>query len=160
MKYTHFFFNLTVGFNLSVSTTVKKLSVVSSGSAASSVSIQSFEWESVWITAAARFFARDSFDSGFDWASCIGGWVEITVVVSVSVVGNWGSGDQESKQIVNKDTFNGASSGSTRVTWVVGLARSESVWTLSGTGVVVDFPWNTRLAFGFTINDGALVSIG
>merc|ERR1712130_244846 len=155
-----FFLNLTVGFNLSVGTAVKKLGVVCSGSAASSVSVQSFEWESVWITTAARFFSGDTFDTGFDWASGVGGWVEITVVVSVSVVSDWGSRNQESKQVVNEDTFDGAGSGSARVTWVVGLARSESVWALSGTGVVGDFPWDTRLTFGFTVDDGALVSIG
>jgi len=147
----YFFLNLTVGFNLSVGTTVKKLGVVGSGSAASSVTIQSFEWESVWITTAARFFSGDTFDSGFDWASGISGWVEITVVVSVSVVGDWGSRDQESEQVVNEDTFDGAGSGGARVTWVVGLARSESVWTLSGTGVVGDFPWDARFAGGFGV---------
>merc|ERR1712109_244438 len=128
--FNFFFLNLTVGFNLSVGATVKKLSVVSSGSAASSVTIQSFEWESVWITTAARFFTRNSFDSSFDWASGIGGWVEVAVVVSVGVVSDWGSRDQESEQVVNEDTFDGACSGGARVT------------------------------FGFTINDSALVSIG
>merc|ERR1712217_767541 len=155
-----FFLDLTVGFNLSVGATVKKLGVVGSGSAASSVTIQSFEWESVWITTAARFFSGDTFDTGFDWASGIGGWVEVAVGMSVGVVSDWGSGDQESEQVVNEYTFDGAGSGGARVTWVVGLARSESVWTLSGTWRVGNSPWDARLTFGFTINDSALVSIG
>jgi hypothetical protein len=145
---------------LTVSATVKKLSVVGPASATSSVTIKSFEWKPVWVATAARFFSGNTFDSSFDWATGISGWVEVGVVVSVGVVGDWGSGDQESEQVINKDTFDGAGSGGAVIGWVVGLATGESVWTLAGTWSVVDFPWNARAALGLTIDDGALVSVG
>ena len=81
---------------MTVTAAVEKLSVVGSGTATGSVSVKSFEWKSVWVSAAAGFLAGNTFDSRFDWASCVVAGIE-TVVVSVAVVIDLVSGQEESE---------------------------------------------------------------
>jgi len=113
--------NLTVGFNLTVTAAVKKLSVVSPGTATGSVSIKSFEWKSVWVSATARFFTGNTFDSRFDWATFVMAGIE-TLVVTVAVVIDLGSGKKKSEKTVNELAFNSASVSGTVVV-VQGVAR-------------------------------------
>merc|ERR1712156_768305 len=148
---------LTVGFDLTVTAAVKKLSVVSPGTATGSVTVQSFEWKSVWVSTATGFFSRDTFDTWFDWASFVVAWVE-SVVVSVGVIVDLGSRQEEGEERVNKLSFNGASVSGT-VIRVQGVTRVSQVDTSSGSWVVGDFPWDTRFTGGFGVDDGALVSI-
>jgi len=148
---------LTVGFDLTVTAAVKKLSVVSPGTATGSVTVQSFEWKSVWVSTAASFFSGDTFDTWFDWASFVVAWVE-SVVVSVSVVIDLGSRQEKSEQRVNKLSFDGASVSGT-VFGVQAVTRVSQVDTGSGTWLVRNFPWNARFTGGFGIDDSALVSI-
>jgi hypothetical protein len=70
------------------------------------------------------------------------------------------SGDQESEQVVNEDTLDGAGSGGARVSGVSGLAGSVSFWALSGTWIVFNFPWNAGFPFVLAVDHGALVSVG
>ena len=142
---------------MTVTAAVKKLSVVGSGTATGSVSVKSFKWKSVWVSAAAGFLAGNTFDSGFDWATFVVAGIE-TVVVSVGVVIDLGSGQEESEETVNELTFDGASVSSTVVV-VQGVARVSEVDTGTGSWVVGDFPWDARFTGGFGIDDGALVSV-
>jgi hypothetical protein len=103
---------LAVGFDLTVTAAVEQLGVVSPGSATSSVAIQSFEWKSVWVGTATGFFSGDTFDTWFDWASFVVAWVE-SVVVSVGVVVDLGSRQEEGKERVNKLSFDGTSESGT-----------------------------------------------
>merc|ERR1712159_107762 len=103
---------LTVSFDLTVTAAVQQLSVVSPGSTASSVTVQSFEWKSVWVSATTSLFSGDSFDTWFDWASFVVAWVE-SVVVSVGVVVDLGSRQEEGKERVNKLSFDGTSESGT-----------------------------------------------
>ena len=120
---------------MTVGTTVEKLGVIGSASTAGSVAIKSFEWKPVWVTTAARFFSRNTFDTGFDWATNVGRWVE-SVSMSVGVVIDLGSTDQKSEQVVNEDSFERASTCGTVAVWVLGLARAVPVWALALTGSV------------------------
>ena len=142
---------------MAVTAAVKKLSVVGSGTATGSVSVKSFEWKSVWVSAAASFLTGNTFDSRFDWASFVVAGIE-TVVVSVGVVIDLGSRQEESEKTVNELTFDGASVSSTVVV-VQGVARVSEVNTGAGSWVVNDFPWDAGFTGGFGIDDGALVSV-
>ena len=142
---------------MTVTAAVEKLSVVGSGTATGSVSVKSFEWKSVWVSAAASFLAGNTFDSRFDWASFVVAGIE-TVVVSVAVVIDLGSGQEESEETVNELTFDGASVSGTFVV-VQGDARVSEVDTGAGSWVVGDFPWDARFTGGFGVDDGALVSV-
>jgi len=143
---------------LTVTAAVQQLSVVSPGSAASSVTVQSFEWESVWVSTAASFFSGDTFDTWFDWASFVVAWVESTGVVSVGVVINLGSRQEEGKQRINKLSFDGTSKSGT-VIGVQVVTRISQVDSGTGTWLVSNFPWDARFASGFRVQDGALVSV-
>merc|ERR1712190_686855 len=140
---------LTVGFDLTVTAAVKKLSVVSPGTATGSVTVQSFEWKSVWVITAASFFTGNSFDTWFDWAS---------FVVAVGVVVDLGSRKEKSEERINKLSFDGTRVSGT-VFGVQVVTRVSQVDSSSGSWVVRNFPWDTRFAGGFGVNDGALVSI-
>ena len=142
---------------MTVTAAVKKLSVVGSGTATGSVSVKSFEWKSVWVSAAARFLAGNTFDSGFDWATFVVAGIE-TVVVSVAVVVDLGSGKEKGEKTVNELTFDGASVSGTVVV-VQGVARVSEVDTGTGSWVVDGFPWDARFTGGFGIDYGALVSV-
>jgi hypothetical protein len=142
---------------LTVTAAVKKLSVVGSGTATGSVSVKSFEWKSVWVSAAAGFLAGNTFDSRFDWATFVVAGIE-TVVVSVGVVIDLGSRQEESEKTVNELTFDGASVSGTVVV-VQGVARVSEVDAGTGSWVVGDFPWDARFTGGFGIDDGTLVSV-
>jgi len=142
---------------LSITATVQQLSVVSPGTATSSVTIQSFEWESVWVSTAASFFSGDTFDTWFDWASFVVAWVE-SVVVSVGVVINLRSRQEEGKQRINKLSFDGTSKSGT-VIGVQVVTRISQVDSGTGTWLVSNFPWDARFASGFRVQDGALVSV-
>ena len=144
---------------MTVTAAIEKLGVIGSASAASSVTIESFEWKPVWVGTATVFLSR-GFDTGFDWASGVGGRVEVAVVVSVGFVGDLGSGDQESKQVINEDTLDGAGSGGARVTLVGVPAGLVSFWALSGAWKVIDFPRNAGFTFVFTVDHCALVAVG
>merc|ERR1712156_255445 len=148
---------LTVGFDLTVTAAVKKLRVVSPGTATSSVTVQSFEWKSVWVSTAASFFSGDTFDTWFDWASFVVAWVE-SVLVSVGVVVDLRSRKKKSEERINKLSFDGTSVSGT-VFGVQVVTRVSQVDSSSGSWVVRNFPWDTRFAGGFGVNDGALVSI-
>jgi len=148
---------LTVGFDLTVTAAVKKLGVVSPGTATGSVTVQSFEWKSVWVSTAASFLAGNSFDTWFDWASFVVAGIE-SVVVSVGVVVDLGSGKEKSEERINELSFDGTSvSGA--VIGVQVVTRVSQINSSSGSWVVGDFPWNTRFTGGFGVDDGALVSI-
>ena len=99
---------------MTVTAAVEKLSVVGSGTATGSVSVKSFEWKSVWVSAAARFFAGNTFDSGFDGATFVVAGIE-TVVVSIAVVVDLGSGKEKGEKAVDELTFDGASVSGTVV---------------------------------------------
>ena len=142
---------------MTVTAAVKKLSVVGPGTATSSVTVQSFEWKSVWVSTATSFFSGNSFDTWFDWASFVVAWVE-SVVVSVGVVIDLGSRQEKSEERINKLSFDGASVSGTFVI-VQGDARVSQVNTGTGTWLVSNFPWDARFASGFRVQDGALVSI-
>ena len=116
---------------MTVTAAVKKLSVVGPGTATSSVTVQSFEWKSVWVGTAARFFSGDTFDTWFDWASFVVAWVE-SVVVSVGVVVDLGSRQEEGEERVNKLSFDGTSVSGT-VVGVQRVARVSEVDTGTGT---------------------------
>jgi len=148
---------LTVGFDLTVTAAVKKLSVVSPGTATGSVTVQSFEWKSVWVSTAASFFTGNSFDTWFDWASFVVAGIK-SVVVSVGVVVDLGSRKEKSEERINKLSFDGTSVSGT-VVGVQVVTRSFQVNSSSGSWVVGDFPWDTRFTGGFGVDDGALVSI-
>jgi len=148
---------LTVGFDLTVTAAVKKLGVVSPGTATGSVTVQSFEWKSVWVSTAASFLAGNSFDTWFDWASFVVAGIE-SVVVSVGVVVDLGSGKEKSEERINELSFDGTSvSGA--VIGVQVVTRVSQINSSSGSWVVGDFPWDTRFTGGFGVDDGALVSI-
>jgi len=148
---------LTVGFDLTVTAAVKKLGVVSPGTATGSVTVQSFEWKSVWVSTAASFLAGNSFDTWFDWASFVVAGIK-SVVVSVGVVVDLGSRKEKSEERINKLSFDGTSVSGT-VFGVQVVTRVSQVDSSSGSWVVRNFPWDTRFAGGFGVNDGALVSI-
>jgi len=148
---------LTVGFDLTVTAAVKKLSVVSPGTATGSVTVQSFEWKSVWVSTAASLFTGNSFDTWFDWASFTMAGIE-SVAVSVGVVVDLGSRKEVGKERVNELSFDGTSH-SGAVFGVQLVARGFQVNSGSGSWVVGDFPWHTRFTGGFGVDDGALVSI-
>jgi len=143
---------------LIVTAAVKKLSVVGSSTATGSVSVKSFEWKSVWVSATASFLAGNTFDTGFNWATFVMASIESAGVVSVSVVIDLRSRQKKSEKTVNELTFNSASVSGTFVV-VQGNARVSEVDTGTGTWLVGDFPWDARFTGGFGINDGALVSV-
>jgi len=142
---------------LTVTAAVKKLSVVSPGTATGSVTVQSFEWKSVWISTTASFFSRNTFDTWFDWASFVVAWVK-SVVVSVGIIINLRSGQEKSEQRINKLSFDGTSVFGTVIS-VQGVARVPQVDTGTGTWLVGNFPWNARFTGGFRVQNGALVSV-
>ena len=84
-------------------------------------------------------------------------WVE-SVIVSVGVVVDLGSGEEEGKERINKLSFDGASVSGT-VFSVQGVTRISQVDTGTGTWVVSNFPWDARFAGGFRVQNGALVSV-
>ena len=142
---------------MAVTAAVKKLSVVGSGTATGSVSVKSFKWKSVWVSAAAGFLAGNTFDSGFDWATFVVAGIE-TVVVSIAVVVDLGSGKEKGEKAVDELTFDGASVSGT-VVIVQTVATVSEVDTGAGTWSVDDFPWDARFTGGFGIDDGALISV-
>ena len=113
---------LAVSLDLTVAAAVEELSVVGSGTAAGSVTIEGLEWESVWVGTAASLLAANALHAWLDWAAGVGARVEIGVVVSVLVVSDWRARDEKGEQVIDKDTLDGASSCGTRIIWVVGLA--------------------------------------
>ena len=148
---------LAVSLDLTVAAAVEELSVVGSGTAAGSVTIEGLEWESVWVGTAASLLAANALHAWLDWASLVVAWVE-SVVVSISVVVDLGSGEKKSEQRVNKLSFDGTSvSGA--VVGVQTVARFSQVDTGTGTWSVADFPWDARFAGSFGIDDSALVSV-
>ena len=125
---------LTVGLDLSISTAVEELSVVGSASAAGSITIQSLEWKSVWISTAASFGVAGSFDTRFDWASLVGGWIK-NFVSEFSVV-NLVSAQEQRHQVLYELSFNWTSSNGAHVSVVQFSARSSQIDTGTGSSVV------------------------
>merc|ERR1711963_165989 len=118
------FLELTVGFDLTVTATVKQLGVVGPGTATSSVSVQSFKRKPVWISTATSLSVTRTFDTWFHWATDIMAWVK--VFVSVFVIVDTVTRQEQSCQTLNKLPFNSARSNSARIC-VQFSARSSKI---------------------------------
>merc|ERR1711988_1790647 len=79
-------FGLTISLDLSISAAVQYLSVVSSGTAASPVAIQSPEWVPVWISTATSFVTASLLSVWFRSASTLNPFASF---VSVGVSGTF-----------------------------------------------------------------------
>jgi len=146
---------------LTVAATVQQLSVVSSSTAASSVAVQSFVWEPVWISTATSFLSRNSFDTWFDWttwfAAKVVAWVK-SIVVAVGGIIDLRTGQEKSEEGISELTFDGAGVSGT----VIGIQRVTRISKVNSGSVswsIGDFPWDTRFTGGFGVDDSTLISV-